>query len=72
MIRSFLPGMMKRNSGHIVAISSISSLSGEAKLSAYSASKWGINGKPNATHYDKTFYCKHQTLRSTLFIFLMT
>ncbi|XP_022176951.1 short-chain dehydrogenase/reductase family 16C member 6-like isoform X2 [Myzus persicae] len=44
MIRSFLPSMMKRNSGHIVAISSISSLSGEAKLSAYSASKWGVNG----------------------------
>lgn len=44
MIRSFLPSMMKRNSGHIVAISSISSLSGEAKLSAYTASKWGVNG----------------------------
>uniref|UniRef100_A0A2S2NV88 Short-chain dehydrogenase/reductase family 16C member 6 n=1 Tax=Schizaphis graminum TaxID=13262 RepID=A0A2S2NV88_SCHGA len=44
MIRSFLPSMMKRNTGHIVAISSISSLSGEAKLSAYTASKWGING----------------------------
>ncbi|KAL4112302.1 hypothetical protein QTP88_016116 [Uroleucon formosanum] len=44
MIRAFLPGMLKRNSGHIVAISSISSLNGEANLSAYTASKCGVNG----------------------------
>ncbi|XP_025195853.1 short-chain dehydrogenase/reductase family 16C member 6-like isoform X2 [Melanaphis sacchari] len=44
MIRSFLPSMMKRNSGHIVAISSISSISGIANFSAYTASKSGING----------------------------
>uniref|UniRef100_A0A2S2PZJ2 Short-chain dehydrogenase/reductase 3 n=1 Tax=Sipha flava TaxID=143950 RepID=A0A2S2PZJ2_9HEMI len=44
MIRTFLPGMMKRNSGHIVAISSASSLCSLSKLSAYSASKWGLNG----------------------------
>ncbi|XP_050439817.1 17-beta-hydroxysteroid dehydrogenase 13-like isoform X1 [Adelges cooleyi] len=44
MIRTFLPSMMKRNSGHIVAISSTASLSGLAKLSAYTASKCGVNG----------------------------
>lgn len=45
MIRTFLPSMMKRNSGHIVAISSTSALCGLPKLSAYTASKWGVNGK---------------------------
>ncbi|VVC43043.1 Hypothetical protein CINCED_3A016460 [Cinara cedri] len=44
MIRSFLPSMLKRNSGHIVAISSVSALSGAANLSAYTASKCGVNG----------------------------
>lgn len=42
MIRAFLPSMLKRNSGHIVAISS--ALTGTANLSAYTASKWGVNG----------------------------
>ncbi|XP_050532625.1 estradiol 17-beta-dehydrogenase 11-like isoform X2 [Daktulosphaira vitifoliae] len=44
MIRTFLPSMIKRNSGHIVAISSTASLCGLAKLSAYSATKSGVNG----------------------------
>lgn len=47
MIREILPSMMKRNSGHIVAISSLSSLAGTAGLSSYTASKWGVNGKLN-------------------------
>lgn len=48
MVRTFLPSMIKRNSGHIVAISSITALSGVPKLSTYSACTSGIKGKlPN-------------------------
>lgn len=38
--KAFLPGMIARNSGHLVTIASASGLIGVAKLSDYSASKW--------------------------------
>ncbi|VVC43049.1 NAD(P)-binding domain,Short-chain dehydrogenase/reductase SDR [Cinara cedri] len=44
MNREILPSMMERNSGHIVAISSMSSLTGVPNITTYTTSKWGING----------------------------
>lgn len=45
MARTFLPEMVERNSGHIVAISSMSALTGLANGSLYSSCKWAITGK---------------------------
>jgi len=45
MNREILPSMLERNCGHIVAMSSLSSMAGVANISTYTVSKWGINGK---------------------------
>lgn len=44
MIREFLPSMIQRNSGHIVAIASLAGLNGLANASVYSATKHGVIG----------------------------
>jgi len=44
MNREILPSMLERNCGHIVAMSSMSSMAGVANISTYTVSKWGING----------------------------
>ncbi len=43
-IREFLPEMIERNSGHIVNVSSATSISSSPGLAAYSASKWAVWG----------------------------
>lgn len=45
MNREILPSMMERNSGHIVALSSLSSMAGVPGISAYTATKYATNGK---------------------------
>ncbi|MDD8017858.1 MAG: SDR family oxidoreductase [Bacteroidota bacterium] len=40
----FLPGMIERNSGHIVTISSAAGMVGNPKMSVYAASKWAALG----------------------------
>ncbi|XP_026811771.1 short-chain dehydrogenase/reductase family 16C member 6-like [Rhopalosiphum maidis] len=50
MNREILPSMMERNSGHIVAMSSMSSMAGVANISTYTVSKWGINGMMECLH----------------------
>lgn len=45
MMREFLPGMLKRNHGHVVAISSVASLGAGPNGSAYIATKWATTGK---------------------------
>ncbi|MEO8875982.1 MAG: SDR family oxidoreductase [Polyangiaceae bacterium] len=42
--RAFLPSMITRKNGRIVAISSISGTLGTARMTAYCASKWGLIG----------------------------
>lgn len=44
MSKLFLPEMVKRNRGHIVAISSMSGLTGLGNASLYAACKWAITG----------------------------
>ncbi|MBS9524454.1 SDR family oxidoreductase [Litoribacter alkaliphilus] len=39
-----LPGMMAKNHGHIVNISSAASLIGNPKMAVYAASKWAVTG----------------------------
>lgn len=45
LIRKFLPGMLKRDDGHIVVISDVLSLTAIQNGAAYTASKWGVNGR---------------------------
>lgn len=44
LTRRLLPGMLERKQGRIVQVSSISGTLGTPRLSAYCASKWGVNG----------------------------
>ena len=43
-IRAFMPAMLEKNKGHIVNISSASSLIGAPKLAIYAATKWAVMG----------------------------
>lgn len=43
-IRAFMPKMLEKNSGHIINISSASSLTGAPKLAVYAATKWAVAG----------------------------
>lgn len=42
--RAFLNGMVEQNSGHIINISSASSLMGNPNMSVYAGSKWAVTG----------------------------
>ena len=44
VVRAFLPAMIARKSGRLVAIGSISGTMGTPRLAAYCASKWGTVG----------------------------
>ena len=43
-LRSFAPMMIKEGTGHIINISSLAGKNPVPNLSAYAASKWGLNG----------------------------
>ena len=43
-IREFVPDMLERNSGCVVAVSSMAGLVGTANLNDYCASKWAVVG----------------------------
>jgi 3-oxoacyl-[acyl-carrier protein] reductase len=59
LIRRLAPPMVERGWGRIVNVSSISGRVGTPKLSAYCASKWGLNGltKTIAEELDGTGVC---------------
>lgn len=42
--REFLPGMMERNSGHVITIASAAGTIGPAKMTDYAGSKWAARG----------------------------
>ncbi|XP_050528260.1 17-beta-hydroxysteroid dehydrogenase 13-like isoform X2 [Daktulosphaira vitifoliae] len=44
MVRAFLPNMLRINSGHIVATSSIAAFSCAANIAPYTATKYGVTG----------------------------
>lgn len=44
-LQAFLPSMLEKNHGHIVALSSISGLVGIPYLVPYSATKYAVRGK---------------------------
>jgi 3-oxoacyl-[acyl-carrier protein] reductase len=48
LIRALVPGMVGRRKGRVINISSISGTLGTPRLSAYCASKWGLNGLTKA------------------------
>jgi len=47
MLQAFLPSMIEKNHGHIVALSSIAGLIGIPYLAPYSATKHAVKGKFN-------------------------
>jgi 3-oxoacyl-[acyl-carrier protein] reductase len=48
MIRAVLPGMLEAQAGRVISLASITPIKGEARTSAYSASKGGIIGLTKA------------------------
>ena len=50
--KAFLPGMIEKNSGDIVMISSMSGKKGDPGASAYAASKFGLQGFSQALLYE--------------------
>lgn len=57
MIHSFLPDMIERNEGHIVAIASITAYLSHSKCSLYTATKSAVSSKlqlfENMDHCDQ-------------------
>lgn len=62
-IQSFLPYMLKRNSGHIVAIASVASYIGVANFSTYSATKFAVEGLMSSLHEE--FRSKQRDIKLT-------
>ncbi len=50
LIKAFLPGMLERNEGQIVNISSAAGIVGTARLADYSAAKFGVFGLTESLH----------------------
>ena len=50
--RAFLPGMMERDSGHIVNISSAAGTVGVAGLAVYAATKWAVWGLTESLRHE--------------------
>lgn len=59
VIREILPSMLERNSGHIVTISSMTSLKGLPLLFTYSATKFAVTGKLHV--FSLLYYMMHET-----------
>lgn len=62
-IQSFLPMMLRRNSGHIVAIASVGSYIGVANFSTYCATKFAVEGLMSSLHEE--FRSKQKNIKLT-------
>lgn len=49
-VKSVLPGMLKRKSGHIILVSSVVGVLGFAGYSSYAPTKWAIRGFADCLH----------------------
>jgi all-trans-retinol dehydrogenase (NAD+) len=58
-IRAFMPGMLEKNLGHIINISSASSLTGAPKLAVYAATKWAVAGLTESLRLEVKKMGKH-------------
>jgi all-trans-retinol dehydrogenase (NAD+) len=69
-IRAFLPGMVERNSGHLVTIASAAGIIGVARLSDYSAGKFACFGLDEAlrSEFRKSRLRIHTTVVCPYFI----
>ncbi|KAK7060386.1 hypothetical protein VNI00_001151 [Paramarasmius palmivorus] len=65
-IKAFLPEMIKKNSGHIVTVSSCMSFSGVAQMTDYCASKAALNLMHEALRYELDKQHKAPGVRTTL------
>lgn len=52
--RTFLPGMQKQGSGHIVNIASAAGLMGNPRMAVYAGSKWGLIGWSESLRIEMT------------------
>mmetsp|Transcript_90866 Transcript_90866/g.111219 ORF Transcript_90866/g.111219 Transcript_90866/m.111219 type:complete len:311 (+) Transcript_90866:46-978(+) len=64
-VKAFLPGMIKRESGHIISIVSTSGLAGVGYLTDYSASKFACNGFDQSLKRELKLLNKHKGIYFT-------
>lgn len=62
MIREFVPDMVKRNEGHVVAVASVAGFGGITNASMYVATKHGVVGKFQNTVSLSSLSFVHSTL----------
>jgi NAD(P)-dependent dehydrogenase (short-subunit alcohol dehydrogenase family) len=60
--RAVLPVMRRQRAGHVITISSLAGLVGAEFTSAYTASKFGVEGWMESLHYDIAPYNIHTTI----------
>lgn len=61
MLQAFLPSMIEKNHGHIVALSSLAGIGGLPNLVPYCASKFAVRGKKARTllNFNIAFHTFH-------------
>lgn len=73
MLQAFLPSMIAKNHGHVVAMSSIAGLIGLPNIVPYSASKFAVRGEYNFFFYfsfsSRTQRIKTETVTELPWIF---
>ncbi|XP_018050694.1 PREDICTED: 17-beta-hydroxysteroid dehydrogenase 13-like [Atta colombica] len=62
MLQAYLPSMIKRNHGHIVALSSIAGIVGFSNLVPYSATKHAVRGMMDALEDELHLFNKEKSL----------
>jgi len=65
-LKAFLPDMIKKNSGHIITVSSNLGLVGVAQLADYCASKAAVNSLHESLRFELDHLHKAPTVRTTL------
>jgi len=65
-LKAFLPDMIKKNSGHIITVSSNMGIVGVAQMTDYCASKAAVNSLHESLRYELDHLHKAPTIRTTL------